>query len=191
MVLIPFLGLGRNGVRVEFLPLVQVIIEGHGHGISLAKLVVADGGNTILVDEAVSAIHAIEQTRGMVAPVKQVLARHVAPMIELLSGPLILEYVEQMIPALPVDGAIRIEGRRNALRHHEMIAGTARIAQDSLSKVAGNQCRRIILSLPHPALRIQRDYFPVDSIGANETPNAVRFLHMSLPAAITGESFLL
>ena len=81
MELIALLGLWRNGIRAELFPLVQVVIHGHRHSVSLINLVVANGRYTVPVDKAVSAIHAFEQTCGMVAPVKQVGARDVAPMI--------------------------------------------------------------------------------------------------------------
>ena len=72
MVLITWLCLRSNGICVKFPPLVQVVIEGNSHGVSLTNLVVTNGGNSILVDEAVSAIHTFKQMRWMMAPVEQV-----------------------------------------------------------------------------------------------------------------------
>ena len=50
MVLIPFFRFRRDRIGLELLPLVQVVVEGHGHGIALADLVIAHGGDTILVE---------------------------------------------------------------------------------------------------------------------------------------------
>ena len=55
-----------------------------------------------------------------------------APMIALLTESHILKYIEQMIPALPVNGAIGIEGCTKAFGHNEMITRSGGIDQDLL-----------------------------------------------------------
>ena len=84
------------------MPCIEFIILSHSHGVGVhAGLVVTNGRDAIFIEKAVAAVHALEQTRGMMAPVKQIDARHVAPVIGFLAGPLVLEYVKQVIPALP------------------------------------------------------------------------------------------
>ena len=72
MMLITLPGLWCDGVRVQFLPLVQLVVKGHRHGIALVNLVVTHGGDTILVEKAVSAVHAFEKTSWMMAPMEKV-----------------------------------------------------------------------------------------------------------------------
>ena len=148
MVLVALPGFRGDRVRIEFLPLVQVVVEGHGHGVALANLVVADRWNAILVDEAVPAIHAFEKASGMVAPVKQVRARHVAPVVGPLAQLGVLENVEQVIPALPVDGAIGVERYCDTFRYHEVVGRTRRVAQDSLPDAASVLRAHIAVSGP-------------------------------------------
>jgi hypothetical protein len=47
VVFVTFLGFGGDGVCVELLPLVQLVVEGHRHGVALTLLVVADGGYAV------------------------------------------------------------------------------------------------------------------------------------------------
>ena len=160
MVLVALPGLRCDRVRVEFLPLVQVIVEGHGHGVALADLVVADRWNAVLVDEAVAAIHAFEKARRMVVPVKQVRARHVAPVVGSLAQLGVLEDVEQVISTLPVNRAIGVERYCDTFRHHEMIGRSGRVAQDSLPD----------------ATRLLRAHIAVAGSGCvHASPLAVRF----------------
>jgi hypothetical protein len=108
VVCIAWLSAGCNSVH--FLPVIQIIIESHSHGIAGPNLVVTHSRNTVFIEKTVTAIHAVEQKRGMVTPVKQVNARHVAPVITLLTQSHILKDVKQMIATFPVDGAIGVEG---------------------------------------------------------------------------------
>jgi hypothetical protein len=57
-----------------------------------------------------------------------------------------------------------------------MVAGAVRIAQETLSEVAGSQCRRIIFCFPLPLLRIHLEGLPREGIGADEAPHAIRLL---------------
>ncbi len=110
---------------------------GHRHRVALAFLVVADRRHTLPVEEAVAAVHAVEKPRWMVAPMKQVRTRHVAPVVGLLAQASVLEDVEEVVPALPVDGPVRVEGHRDAFRHDEVVARSCRVAQDALAECAG------------------------------------------------------
>ena len=144
VVFVTFPGLRRDRVRVELLPLVQLVVEGHRHRVSLALLVVADRRHALPVEEAVAAVNAVEQAGGMVAPVEQVGARHVAPVVGLPAQSGVLEDVEQVVAALPVDGAVRVEGHRDAFRHDEVVAGPRGVAQDAFAKFAGAFGGRVV-----------------------------------------------
>ena len=127
------LGLGRDGVRVELLPLVQLVVHGDGHGVALADLVIAHGRAAVLVDEAVAAEHAGDQPRRMVPPVEQVRAGDVPPVVPAL----VLEDVEQVVAALPVDGPVGIEGHAASFRGDEVVARPVRVAEQLLAERAG------------------------------------------------------
>jgi hypothetical protein len=107
---VPLLRTRRD--HVEFLPLIQIIVKRHGHRIAIRILVVANRRNAIFIDETISAVHALKKKSGMVAPVKEVGARHVPPMVELPTGPRILKNVEKVIATFPVNRASRIKRRR-------------------------------------------------------------------------------
>lgn len=145
MVLVALLGAGCNGIRIEFLPLVQ-IIKGYRHGVPLTSLVVAHCRNTALVHKTISAIHAVEKPRGVVTPMKQIGTGHLAPVVGSLAQLGVLVDLEYMIPSLPVDGAIRVEGHRGALGHHKMVTRTRRVAHNLLSLTA-SIFRRYIYNL--------------------------------------------
>ena len=57
MIRVARLGLGRDGVGIQLLPLIQFVIQGDRHGIALADLVIAHGGATVPVDETVPGEH--------------------------------------------------------------------------------------------------------------------------------------
>ena len=136
VVLVSLVRLGRDRVRVEFLPIVQVVVERHRHRVPHTVLVVAHGRDALPVDEAVAAVHPVQQSRRVVAPVEQIRARHVAPVVGPLAQPGVLEDVEQVVAPLPEDGAVRVERHRHAFRNHEVVAGPCRIAQDALTQLA-------------------------------------------------------
>ena len=105
---------------------------------------ITHGGDTILVDETVSAEHSANESRGMLPPVEEVGAGHVAPVMIALAGPPVLEDVEHVIPAFPIDSAVGIEGHANAFGNDEMITRPGRVAHDSLPQGTG---RLFILDL--------------------------------------------
>jgi len=121
-------GLGGDGIRVELLPLVQLVVHGDRHGVALADLVIAHGGAAVLVDKAVAAEHAGDQAGGMVAPVEQVGAGDVAPVVPAR----VLENIEQVVSSLPVDSAVRIERHTASFRRDEVVAGPEGIAEQFL-----------------------------------------------------------
>ena len=126
-------GLRRNGVRGQLVPVVQVLVPRHGDGVALAGVVVAQRRHAVLVEEAVAAVHALDQAGGVVAPVEQVRARHVAPVIRPPAEARVLEDVEQVVAAPPVDGAVGIERHGDALRRHEVVARPRRVREHAFA----------------------------------------------------------
>ena len=121
------------GLRVEFLPFVQFVVHGDGHRIALADLVIAHGRAAVLVDEAVAAEHAGNQSGRMVPPMEQVGAGDVSPVMPAR----VLEDVEQMVAPLPEDGSVRIERHAASFRRDEVIARPIGIAEQLLAQCAG------------------------------------------------------
>ena len=57
---------------IDFLPVIEIVIQSDRHRIALTDLVIAHGGNSVFVDEAVAAEHTVDQLGGMMSPVAQI-----------------------------------------------------------------------------------------------------------------------
>ena len=66
----------------------------------------------------------------MEAPVKEVDARCVSPAV----AAFVLEYVVQVVFALPKDRAVRIEGHSAAFRINKVVGGTKRIGKGNFAQ---------------------------------------------------------
>ena len=170
VVLVALLGLWRD--RPQLPPLVQLVVERHGEGVPLPHLVVAHRRHAALADEAVAAVHPFEQPGGVMSPVEQIRAGCMAPVVRALVEADVLEDVEQVVAALPVDGAVGIEGHGDAFGDHEVVAGARRVEEHLLAQAARVLRRRIAL--------------PAAGDG-HATPRAIRLLaHLELEEAAAG-----
>ena len=126
-------GLGFRGDRigVEFLPLVQFVVQRDGHRVALPDLVVTHGRSAVFVDETVAAEHAGDQSGWMMSPVQQIGARYVSPVVA--SG--VLEDIEEVVSSFPEDSAVGIEGHPGAFGNDEVIARPMRIGQQALPEL--------------------------------------------------------
>ena len=63
---------GSDRIGIDFFPVIEVVVQGHGHCIPLADLMVAHGGDSVFIDEAIAAEHAADQFGGVMSPVTQI-----------------------------------------------------------------------------------------------------------------------
>jgi hypothetical protein len=102
--------------------------------------VIDNGGLTFLIHEGISAEDAVASVarlarrgiegRGVELPMKKVGARCVTPTM----AALILEDVHEVIPTVPIDGAVGVEGHAAAFGIDEVVGGAVRITENEFAK---------------------------------------------------------
>ena len=96
-------------------------------------------------------------------------------MVHFFVGSSVLEDVEQVITALPVYGAIRVERKGYALGHDEMIARARGITKEFFSEFPCGQSQLVARVLTSLLVRVQCDDLPICCFTETDTPNTVRF----------------